>query len=565
MQCTSKCLVTGAYLAISSLLLCCVGCSKGATETREKNPRPVSVIELKAGIPSTTQQVSATVSSWKTEEIGFEVAGRVSWVLEPGAEIEGRVFDMQGNAVTEGTALAQVDAERYQLAVEAAKAQVEVAQLQSAGIQVNLDSGIPADIEAAEADLELAQVEYDRNKRLVAQNATAQADLDRSAAELRTSKARIATLAAQTKQTQAELKSATASIKQAQQSYKDAERDLKDTTLYSSFRGQVADVHVVPGSVVSQGSPVLTIQMMDPIKVEVELSAELSRKIRNRTLVPVFVTRADGSVEQQEGFVYAISPSADTSTRTFTLTLLVLNEKVATQVPEGVEGKDLARTNDVWRVDFDFLPDTPEGTYYIDKDAICEDDQGHYVWKCEDATVGEELPELLEVTKMRVDLGDRSIPFLGNWIFQTVTFQNKNFDPQTDLFTGEIITDSGDSNDWDGKLVMLDRGGQWLLRPGDLVTVDLSETATTAGYYVPMEAIYEESGNAYVFVADETDGAAAVRRVSVDVVPTNGLGSGTVRQISAQSEGDLKDGLQIVVGGVHFLHDGDRVRVTERN
>lgn len=547
------------------LTVLCLGCAGSEPVEREKNPRPVSVIALETGVPTTTRQVSATVSSWKTEQIGFEVAGRVSWVLEPGEEIEGRVFDMQGSPVTPGTALAQLDTERFGLALEAAKAQVEVAKLQSAGIEVNLNSGIPADIEAAEADLELAEVEYARNKRLVAQNATAQADLDQSAAKLRTAKARIATLDAQTKQTQAELQSALASINQAQQSYKDAQRNLRDTTLYSSFRGQVADVHVVPGSVVAQGSPVLTIQMMDPIRVEVELSAELSRTIRKKGRLPVHITKGDGSVEQQDGFVYTISPSADPSTRTFTLTLLVLNPKIATPIPAGTEDNNLARTADVWRMDFKFLPDAPEGTYYIAKDAICEDEQGPYVWRCLNVKVGEQVPEVLEVAKMRVALGDRSIPFLGNWVFQTVTVPDEQFNPETDLFAGALIVESGTPSEWDGTHVMLDRGGQWMLRPGDLVEVDLSESDSTPGFHLPMEAIYEESGDTYVFVATEAEGKTIAKRVAVDVVPAEGLGVGTVRHINPKSADELADGMQIIVGGVHFLRDGEHVRVTTRN
>ena len=552
------------WIALSALAIS-GGCGDSQTVSVEKAPRPVSVISLESGIPSTSRQVSASVTSWKTEQIGFEVAGRVKWVLEPGEEIEGRVFDLTGNPVTTGTALGQIDPERYQLSVEAAKAQVEVAELQKAGIQVNLTSGIPADLEAARADLELAQVEYDRNRRLVAQNATAQADLDRSAAELRTSKARIATLEAQTKQTEAELKSAVASIKQAEQNFKDAQRNLDDTTLYSSFRGQVADVHVVPGSVVSQGSPVLTIQMMDPIRVEVELSAELSRTIRKRHVLPVSITMQDGSIQRREGFVYTISPSADPSTRTFTLTLLVLNEKVASAMPDAYDSENMARTSDIWRMDFEFLPDLPDGTYFIDKKAIRQDEQGHYVWKCLNAQVHGDIPEILEVAKMRVTPGDLSVPFLGNWVFQTVTVDDRDFDPQANLFVGELIVDSGSPDDWNGSQVMVDRGGQWMLRPGDLVSVDLSESDSTPGYHIPMEAIYEESGSTYVFVAEESDSKTVAKRLEVNVLPADELGVGTLRQITPKSPDDLAEGKLIIVGGVHFLHDGDLVRISQRD
>lgn len=543
-----------------------LGCRQAGIAEPKKTPRPVSVVRLQKSAPANSRRVSATVSSWKTEQIGFEVSGRVQWVLEPGEEIEGRVFDSQGQVVTQGTVLAQVDSERYELALEGAKAQVSVAQLQKQGIEVELSSGIPADLEAAKAELELAQVEYDRNKRLVAQQATAQADLDQSQAQLRTARAQIATIQAREKQTQAELKASIASIQQALQTLKDAERNLADTTLYSSFRGQVADVHVVPGSVVAQGSPVLTVQMMNPIKIEVELSADLSRSIRQRHQLPVFVTLPNGSVEQHDGFVYAVSPTADTSTRTFTLTLLVLNKTIETALPPEYKSPTVARTSDLWRMDFDFLPDAEPGTSYIEKKAICQDDQGHYVWKCLNAKVGQPLPDVLEVVKTRITPGDRDVPFLGNWVFEAIRVNDgEEFDASSDLFVGELEFGDGDSNDWDGSQVFLDRGEAWMLRPGDLVEVDMNAANVTAGYYVPLEAIYEQAGDTFIFVAVGSEGGKTAKRIPILVAKQNGVGTGTLRRITSKSPGDLLDGMSVIVSGVHFLRDGESVRLVTQD
>ena len=555
----------------SMVCLISAGCGGSPQSPAEKAPRPVLVMTLKIGTPTTTRQASATVSSWKTEEIGFEVAGRVRWVLEPGEEIEGRVFDLRGNVVTPGTVLAQIDPERYELAVESAKAQVSVAELQKASTEVDLDSGIPADLEAAKADLELAQVEYERNKRLVAQRATSQADLDSSQANLRTARARIATIDARIKQTEAQLESSIASIKQAQQNLKDAQRNLTDTTLFSSFRGQVADVHVVPGSVVAQGSPVLTVQMMNPIKVDVELSADLSRTIRRKHQLPITITMPDGSTQRRKGFVYTVSPTADTSTRTFTLTLLVLNEKVQPPLSAEQQGAKVARTADVWRVDLDFFPNNSPGVYYIDQKSICRDSEGYYLWKCVNARIDEQLPDLLEVAKMRITPQNMSIPFLGNWVFQAFTVvDGQDFDPSSNFFAGELILDEASAGDWNGSQVYVDTGGQWMLRPGDLVSVDLSASETAPGFYVPMEAIYEESGETYVFVVGQPDGDSrsgetTVKRLAVNVAKEEGLGAGTIRRITSQSSEALPEGAPIVVGGVHFLRDGEAVRIVDRN
>jgi hypothetical protein len=53
------------------------------------------------------------VESWKREDIGFEVAGRLLRVVEPGIDIEGRTVDEEGNLLSEETVLAELDDQRY--------------------------------------------------------------------------------------------------------------------------------------------------------------------------------------------------------------------------------------------------------------------------------------------------------------------------------------------------------------------------------------------------------------------------------------------------------------------
>ena len=446
-----------AVFALIPPLIVVAGCAKPNQKQPEKAPRPVSVMSLVVGRPPASKRVTGSVGSWKTEEMGFEVSGRVQWVLEPGEDVEGRIFDVEGNeikdadgnVVSQGTQLAQLDTERYELALAAAEARVEVARLEKAGIDVSLTSGIAADREAANADLELAQVEQVRNQQLVDQKAGAQADLDSANAALRTAKAKLATIAAQEKQQEAKLNSAIASINQAELAQKDAERDLADTKLYSAFRGQIADVHVVPGSVVAQGTPVLTIQMMNPIKIEVELSAEKSRTIQRRHHVPIDVVMPDGSIVKREAFVYAVDPTGDATTRTFTLTLLVLNKRIEQPIPESAAGKNLARTQDLWRMDFEFLPDVPPGTFYIERNAIRKDERGHFVWKCLNASAKNPLPDVLKVGKLRVSPGEQTVRFLGNWTFQVLTVDDgQEFDPNLNLFVGELIVEDGSPDEW---------------------------------------------------------------------------------------------------------------------
>ena len=49
--------------------------------------------------PESLQNTGAG-AAWKSEEVGFEVAGRVASVLEPSVDIDGRTSDENGNVIS---------------------------------------------------------------------------------------------------------------------------------------------------------------------------------------------------------------------------------------------------------------------------------------------------------------------------------------------------------------------------------------------------------------------------------------------------------------------------------
>ncbi|MEM7479150.1 MAG: HlyD family efflux transporter periplasmic adaptor subunit [Planctomycetota bacterium] len=334
-------------------------------------------------------------------------------------------------------------------------------------------------------------------------------------------------------------------------------RNLKNTQLFGSYRGQISEVHVVPGSVVSAGSPVLTLQMMDPIKIEFEVSAEQSRQIQRRLQVPVTYLKPDGSRGEEIAIVHVVDPSADPSTRTFTVTLLMLNQQY---VPESVASSGaVARTEDIWPVDLNSVVGTPEGTKLFEEKSIHEDENGKFVWVLDKARRKQTLPEKLEVSKAYVNVSDAAIPFLGNWKFTIGTFRDPLPDENLRLVTSKLILPD-DLAAWDGKSAVFDSGSQWMLRPGDLVSMDLDTGKKQNGWFVPIQAIYEESGYKYLFVSQ--DGKA--KRMEVMAELPDKLDLDSVVEIKPLEGQNFGPDMDIVVGGVHFLKDGDAIRVTEK-
>jgi len=533
------------------------GCGGGPAEI-EKAPRPVSVILLDVSDPSRTDRVTGVVASWKTEQIGFEVAGRVESVIEPETNFEGKRRDADARGSIEPLVLARLDRTRYENNANSIRAQIETVKRQQKSLQIEINDVLSAQKDAAIADFDLAQIEVERNQQLVKENAAPLRALDRTKANMKTAEASIAQIDANVAVKMADMETLDAQIDELNQSLKDAQRDLADCELTLPFSGQVAKVHVIPGSYVERGEAVLTAQMMDPIKIEFEVSSQRSRTLKYKDLVDISFAPQDGPPIQRPTIVYMIDPVADHQTRTFTVTLLSRNQRIETPVPPELADTPLARTRDVWRLQQD---DAIAGdSFLVESNAIQAEGDGHYVWKVTNwNAVTAKQTNVLHVQKVWVERGKKELPFLDLWTFAEVRIkEGEEFDPEMDVVAGQLeLPDEAQS--WEGDKILFERE-QWLLRPGDLVGVDLSGVARRSGFYVPLDAIVEKSGSFYVFVAAETEsGGHTAHRIAVTSHET----IGTMQRIEAVADDELRSGLKVITGGVHFLVDGERINVAE--
>ena len=551
--------------------------------SEEKQPRPVRVATLTSVAPPESTKVTASVSAWKTEDIGFEVSGRVKYVAEPNSPIEGRVFDNDGNLLLKGTPVAAIESERYELQVESANSSEEQAIQGFNATLIELDSSIPAQIRAAQAELNLAEIELERSESLLAQSAGSKSDVQRNQANLENAKSKLQQLEAAEKAKVAELDSMFFKWKQSKQSLRDAKRNLEDCTLFSSFGGEIADTFVVPGSVVTAGQPVATVQMMNPIKLEVEVNAEVSRTLSQRSRVDVFV---GNQKDPKVGYLYLIDPIADPQTRTYTATILLKNEKrVSVNQEPGIP-----TTKNIWQLDFEFLPGSENGLLFATEKSIRQDKDGHFVWLVDNVLAEQKIPQdhRLKVSKLRIIPKPLKIPFLGNWVFQNIELVDKAFDFKDRIFVGDLTVPEGEDKDkWAGDTIYLDEGDRWMLRPGDLAKVDLSLKDVQEGYFVPMDAIVREGSRKYLFLIDESgENQPKVEQVEIRLLDgTENQNDESNESNSTEASVDTKDqlsslmrveavpgengkkvsleGRKYVVKGTHYLRAGEVVKVVE--
>ena len=555
-----------------------MGCARQAKKTIEKAPRPVSVMTLKMSNPSDYDEVTGLVGSWKTEDIGFEVSGRIQFVTEPERDVDGEVFKIIGEIsgserprvpLAKGSLLAKLDDTRYRYTVDSVKAQIETSVQRQKSAEIEATKVLPAEREAALADLAFAKSEVDRNRPLVESRAISKAELDRVLADYASAAAKLAQVEAAQLAKEAEVESLGARTNQLRGDLAQAELDLADCELRSPFRGQVAKVHVIPGGVIQAGQPVVTVQMMDPIKIDLEVSAATSQRLKYRDALDVTIPQpqAAGSLDEpsdetaenivQRGIVYTIDPVADPVTRTFTVTMLMRNHKVQSPPPPDYDGP-LARVRDVWRLlDAPYAPEGPDadaspsaGKHFVDEKSIHKDGEESYVWKVEnwDDVETRQAP-VLKVSKVKVIPGDLRMDWMGLWVFREVSVAaGEDFDVERDVVLGNITSAEpfqGDRVLWDWQ--------RWMVRPGDLVTVSLSSAPVSTGFFVPMATIRVQGDKSFVFIVK--DGEA--RQVQVNSAP----GPDTLRRITPVNEQDLREGMQLISKGVHYLVDGEAVNV----
>lgn len=538
------------FWLLAVLLIALTGCSKDADlpVTRERAPRPVSVIRLRQSDPARSLAVTGVVGSWKTENIGFEVSGRVKSVIEPEQNVSGPI----GEDGT-GQFLAEIDSERYESAVISANAKIIALEEQKKAASIEADDVVPAQLAAAEAAETLAKSDFQRADDAFKSKAISEGEHAKYKADKDAAVAKVTQLKATKGARSADVASLAAQIEQAQATLKDAELNLEDCKIYTPFPGQIAEVHVIPGGTVQRGEPVVTVQMMDPMKIEFEVSAERARQIKYKDTLEVILTRPDGSTVREEAVIFMTDAAADPSTRTFTITLLLRNRQVPPDLPDDVDPDSLAKTHDLWKC-LSGLFDASDD-YFIATDAIHSDDQGnHFFWRVIDLVDGRSRGPLFKVEKVGVTPGDKTRGFLGVWKFKDVVINDPStFDITKDRVLGRLVLPEGMTK-FSGDTVLFERE-PWLVRPGDLAKVDLVEKRMPRGFYVPIDAINEKSGSHYVFVVD----GEKVRQVEVSIAD----GPNTLKRIAAAPDEDeeLTEDTQIVLGGVHYLTDGESVNV----
>ncbi len=576
------------YLAIALLAVTLTGPQWNVLAAEDKKPikpRPVTVLNLKMQDFTRETRLTGSVGLYREEKVGFEVAGRILSVLDLGKEVTGPASDEQGHVVRQGDIIARLDDTRYRLRVQVLEARLGALKKEMKAQRIDVDRVAQANLEAARARLRIAtsdvlvakkqiaeasvdvtrtRKDLDRQKRLKPGPAGRQKAVDDAQAAYDTAVARqqqrealldarrrahdaqraVVTVAEATIEfKRAQIESTEGRIAELEEELNRARKDLTDAVFYAPFNGRVTEIHATQGAVVSAGQPVVTLTLMDPIQIQVEVSADTERRIRtgDRAWVyPKDPTNPDRAEVQVNALIFEKGAVANPKTRTFRIDLMARNRRRLIQdVDPETRGLPVVT---------DYLPvarryEGEAGPLFVPTQSIFREGGRTFVFRLPGVSfhsgayrnaLGRHKPEKVEVN-------------LGAEYFTVIKWSFRSLDASGDLREGDFLVISPVRQHLDG--LVIDRP-QWLLRPGDLVPVRFVLNTVPLGFYVPVDAITLIDRQHVVFSI--VDGKAQSFPVTVHE---------TFRELRRIEGNRLKPGLKIIVGGMHFVSDGQPVSV----
>ncbi len=228
------------------------------------------------------------------------------------------VLVKEGDRVSPGMLLAELDTRRLKAA--AARAEAQVASQKQ--ILLRLVNGTrPEDIRKARADVDLAKAELDyarttsaRRDKLAASRAASEQDADDARAAFATGEAKLAAAQALLDLAIAgprreDIDEARASLEALEAQLAFTRIELADASLYSSSTGVIQERLLEPGDMASPQRPVLTIALTDPVWVRAYVPEPDLGKISLGMKAEIETDSYPG--KRYKGWIGFISPTAE--------------------------------------------------------------------------------------------------------------------------------------------------------------------------------------------------------------------------------------------------------------
>lgn len=304
------------------------GTGATAASSRTTQAPLVEIVPLRPEPYTLVERVQGVIEAQARVPLSFQITGRIA-TLGPEATKERPKTIDEGSLLRQGDVVAQLEPERFQAQLEAAEALVEQRR-------ADLDRAQAA-LEEALALAQDAKDEYDRTLAAAERGATTQREVERARLSHQAA-------AARARSAEAVRDAALATLHAAQAQRDEAKVQLDDATLRAPVTGELAELRVEPGQIVSPGAVVA--EMVDDTKVKVRAAVVERRamrfklgqraRIRVRALEDQAALARGVELGDIVGEVTMVSPAADPQTGLFRIEITIDNS------PEG-PGRGLLR------------------------------------------------------------------------------------------------------------------------------------------------------------------------------------------------------------------------------
>jgi len=305
-------------------------------------------------------EVFATVVPSRKGSVSAEVAGTL---MHLGSHTE------PGQPVKAGQELARLDQTRFRLSLQKAKAALRKLKA-LLEIERNENQRRAALFRIAKERLTLAESDYQRNLELFRKNLIAKQTLETAQNLVEIQRSEFERARSELKNRQARIRSILADIASAKAEIARLEEDLADTVVRAPFDGLIGQRLIEMGDHVSRGQTLFTVIDISWVKVIAQIPSEHIANIPVGREVEITTSSLPEIVFR--GRVAHRYPEADPKNRTFSIEILVENEKEPFLLP----GMFARVRIPVFQM---------EKALLVPRDALLEDDRGTYIYVVDEA------------------------------------------------------------------------------------------------------------------------------------------------------------------------------------
>jgi len=296
------------FLLTAPCLVMLTGCQRAASAAREDT----NLIPIQVRTPAVVERqdsvaASGSVEGSETTDVAFQVSGKVA-----------RVFVEEGQHVSRGQLLAELEPTDYRNSLDAANAQKQAAE---ALAQKAAAGPRKQEVEEARIDLNRWEDEYKRMHFLVERRSLPPNDFQKIEAAYNAARERYQMTVEGTRLEDRNVAMAQALAAKAQAS--EESKRLGDTKLLAPITGNISMRRVDPGQTVAAGAPVFSVVNLNPAKVRIGVPEADIGKVRRGARAEVSLPSLGG--RSFEGQVEIIGVSAEAASRTYTVKIVVPN------------------------------------------------------------------------------------------------------------------------------------------------------------------------------------------------------------------------------------------------